>query len=220
MYFLNEGFIINQKDIFYNKEKFDSNKINICFITGHPGSGKTSMAKKLSLENKNIEYCELDKVITNWDLSEKDLKENGDLIYSFFNGVGKEFRYTNKKDWDNDKKWDNRNEFIDGYEALLTKKFIKYSILYAKKHKEKKFIIEGIWIFLFCEPNEFDDYAFFIKGTSLLISKIRAAKRDSVECENYNRIGAFLSILNKEWKNYFLNEKKVLKFYNYFYKKI
>ena len=83
MYFLNEGFIINQKDIFYNKEKFDSNKINICFITGHPGSGKTSMAKKLSLENKNIEYCELDKVITNWDLSEKDLKENGDLIYSF-----------------------------------------------------------------------------------------------------------------------------------------
>ena len=37
---LNESILINEDDIYYNKNKFDSGEINLCFITGLSGSGK------------------------------------------------------------------------------------------------------------------------------------------------------------------------------------
>ena len=41
------------------------------------------------------------------------------------------------------------------------------------------YILDGIWIYLyFDDPSVFEDYAVFIKGTSFLKSKIRAAKRE------------------------------------------
>ena len=36
----NEAYVKNVKDIYYNKDQFDSGEINLCFITGHSGSGK------------------------------------------------------------------------------------------------------------------------------------------------------------------------------------
>lgn len=38
--YITEGVIMNQPDIYYNKDKFDSGDINLCFILGHSGSGK------------------------------------------------------------------------------------------------------------------------------------------------------------------------------------
>ena len=48
---LEEKYIINEKDIYYNKDKFDSKEINLCFITGHSGSGKSTMAHKKEEES-------------------------------------------------------------------------------------------------------------------------------------------------------------------------
>ena len=59
----NEAYIKNIKDIYYNKDKFDSGKINLCFITGHSGSGKSTMANNMS--GNNIEAYELDDVLSN-----------------------------------------------------------------------------------------------------------------------------------------------------------
>jgi hypothetical protein len=73
----------------------------------------------------------------------------------------------------------------------ILKDFINFSKKYAKSHKNKKFVIEGIYLYSF-SPEEFKDYAFYIKGTSALISTIRAAKRDSKEDKGINKIKGFV----------------------------
>lgn len=70
------------------------------------------------------------------------------------------------------------------------------------------------------KPEEFKDYAFYIKGTSLIISKYRAAKRDAkldndkqVDILRYTAKGFF-----KNWKWYFIDEKQINRFRDYFKK--
>ena len=170
--FILENYVKNEPDIYYNKDKFDSGEINLCFITGHSGSGKSTMAKNMS--GGNIEYYELDDVISNkLSFTMENLKEYGDLIYSFFKGPGKKYYYDKE-----DIKFGKVKEIV-GYEYYLIIDFIKYCKSYAKSHKNKKFIIEGIWLYEFIQPSELKDYAVYIKGTSALLSNIRAANRDS-----------------------------------------
>ena len=128
---LNESIIINEKDIYYNKEKFDSGEINLCFITGHSGSGKSTMGR--NMQSKNIEHYELDDLQCIKDRFTMDnLKEYGDLIYSYFNGPGKRFYITHKELVDNN---------IPGseYEDIMYKDFVHYAIKYSNIHKDRKY---------------------------------------------------------------------------------
>lgn len=213
-----EGNIMNQKDIYYNKEKFDSGEINLCFITGHSGSGKSTMARNMSKDD-NIEYYELDDVIANKKyFSMNNLKEYGDLIYSFFKGLGKKYYYD-----ENDIKEGKVKSIGNDYTRLVIQDFVKYAISYANSHKNKKYVIEGIWLYCFIEPSILKDYAVYIKGTSNLISNIRAAKRDSKEDfseKGIERTKAFI----KRAKNFFTKdsfkaEKSINKYRSYFSKK-
>ena len=211
-----ESYIISEKDIYYNKNKFDSGEINLCFITGHSGSGKSTMGRDMSSKSDNVEHYELDDLQCIKDhFTINDLKEYGDLIYSYFNGEGEKF-YLSYKELIERK--------IPGseYEDKLFINFIHYAMKYAKTHKNKKYVIEGVWIFCKDEngkdwfnPEEFKDYAFYIKGTSMIISKIRAAKRDA---ENKKEeIKAFSNnFFKKNWKYYIIDEKSINKFRKYF----
>jgi uridine kinase len=165
---ITEGRLIDKKDIYYNKQAFDDGRINLCFITGHSGSGKTTMAK-----NMPGDMVELDDVIHNYAFSDDNLREYCDLIYSFFNGVGKKYRVHSKDELIELLKSD------DDYEEKITRDFIRYAIAYANSHKDKKFVIEGIWIYLYIKPSELDNYAVYIKGTSAMKSNIRACNRDN-----------------------------------------
>lgn len=215
-----ENYVISGKDIYYNKDKFDSGEINLCFITGLSGSGKSTMAHKS--EDVVTEVYELDDVVENWNFTDSNLKDYGDLIYSFFNGIGKGFRYRSKDDWWNDKTWDNKDPLTNGYEAMITKAFVKYAISYSQSHKDKRFIVEGIYIYSYIEPKQIDAYAVYIKGTSMLISKLRAAKRDSKDAgdNKVNRSKAFAKQFSSNWKFYICNEKKVDDYRKYFSKKM
>ena len=167
---LTEKYFANEKDIYYNKDKFDSGEINLCFITGHSGSGKSTMAGNLSSEN--VESYDLDDVmIGKSGFTMDQYKEYGDLIYSFFNGKGSKY-YTDKT---NSYTYD---EFVKFAKNLIND-FVDFAISYAKSHKDKKFIIEGIWLYEFIDPSKIKDYAVYIKGTSAIISTIRSAKRNS-----------------------------------------
>lgn len=211
---IDESMIINTDDIYYNKDKFDSGEINLCFITGHSGSGKSTMARNLA-DGKTVEYYELDDVVYNkMNFTMENFKEYGDLIYSFFKGPGKKYYYT-KEDVDNGK----IKPVGDNYEELLIKDFINYSIRYTKSHKNKKYIIEGLWLLDFIEPSYLKDYAVYIKGTSLLISTIRAANRDSkYEKEMGNsRIRAWINRVSNI-KNFATCEKDLNKWCKYFSK--
>ena len=46
--FLNEKYLFNEPDIYYNRDKFESGEINLCFITGQSGGGKSTMAISMS----------------------------------------------------------------------------------------------------------------------------------------------------------------------------
>lgn len=170
MEYLEEAYLLNTDDIYYNKNKFDSGEINLCFITGHSGSGKSTMARNMA--KNNIEHYELDDVIYNKEhFSMENFREYGDLIYSFFRGPGKKYYCTPEEC---------RDGRFNGhdYEKELIEDFVNYSIKYAKSHRNKKFVIEGVWLFMNIEPEKLKDYAVYIKGTSALVSTIRASKRD------------------------------------------
>lgn len=210
---IQEKMLLNEDDIYYNKDKFDSREINICFITGHSGSGKSTMGRELS-KDKNTEHYELDDVVTNKDnFTMENLKEYGDLIYSFFNGIGKKYYLTGKE-------LREENKFEGFYEKELIRDFVDYSINYANKHKNKRFVLEGVWIYLFIHPSKLKDSAVYIKGTSRLVSDLRAAKRDSNNEYPDDGLKRFKSYMGRV-KNFFTkeaidSEKAIKQYRDYF----
>ena len=79
---LSESYIKNDEDLYYNKDKFDRGEINLCFINGHMGSGKSTMG--MDMLNNGIEWIELDAIIDNGYYTDEQAKNYSDLIYSFF----------------------------------------------------------------------------------------------------------------------------------------
>lgn len=208
---LNESILINEDDIYYNKNKFDSGEINLCFITGLSGSGKSTMGR--DMQSHGIEHYEMDDLQCIADhFTLNDLKEYGDLIYSYFTGEGKKFYKTLKE---------LKDEQIpeSEYEDKLYPGFVHFAMKYAKAHKDRKFVLEGVWLYnkRWFTPEEFKNYAFYIKGTSVIISHIRAAKRDSKGTGSKFKQGlAFVSCIAKNWKWYIIDESQVNKFRKYF----
>ena len=86
---------------------------------------------------------------------------------------------------------------------------------YAGQYKDKKYIIEGIWIYLyFDDPSIFEDYAVFIKGTSFLKSKIRTMKREMQR--DKETLEDRRQMFGREVRNYLLDEDKINHYRNYF----
>ena len=192
-----------REDALYNKDKFESGEINLCFITGLSGSGKSTMARGL-----NAEHYELDDLLVQYNFSDENLKEYGDLISSFFKGPGKKYRTVTSEDGQTDK-----------YEEGIVRDFIKYAKSYAASHKNNKFIIEGVELIWFINPSELKDYAVFVKGTSVNTSMHRSAWRDSSDAKNrVEKITAYTkNMLNKDRREaYHQRDKDVQKWIDYF----
>lgn len=215
--YLEEGYVKNMKDIYYNKDKFDSGEINLCFITGLSGSGKSTMARGMAKDT--VEHYELDDVIANKvNFTMQNFKDYGDLIYSFFNGVGKKYFVTAE-----DTKKDKSLVTWKDYDKELVNDFVEYSMKYANSHKSRKFVVEGIWLFKYIQPAKLDKYAVYIKGTSGLISTIRAMKRDYNRDKNegikFNqRVSWVMSRLFSDIRRMGEFENKIQNYRNYFSK--
>lgn len=216
---VNEGYIKSDEDIYYNKDKFDSGEINLCFITGLSGSGKSTMGRNMS--SKNIEHYEIDDVILNDNFTMENFKEYGGLIYSFFKGPGKSFKLIKNDDAHNNKVFEDHEE----YEKEITSLFAKHAIAYAKSHKNIKFVCDGIWVFMFVKPNILENCAVYIKGTSSLKSGYRALKRDVENDKQYNpnepKLKKFKRYLGRLKEDIFYakeNQKELKSFRKYFEK--
>ena len=86
---------------------------------------------------------------------------------------------------------------------------------YSRQHREKKYIIDGIWIYLyFDDPSVFMDYAVFIKGTSFLKSKIRAMKREMQR--DKETLQDRKQMFGREVRNYLLDEDKINSYRSFF----
>lgn len=214
---LEEGYVKNMEDIYYNKEKFDSGEINLCFITGLSGSGKSTMARGMAKDT--VEHYELDDVIANKvNFTMQNFKDYGDLIYSFFNGVGKKYFVTAE-----DTKKDKSLVTWKDYDKELITDFVEHSMKYANSHKSRRFIVEGIWLFKYVQPAKLDKYAVYIKGTSGLVSMVRAMKRDYNRDKNegikFNqRISWIMNRLFHDIQRMGEFESKIQNYRNYFSK--
>ena len=211
---INENIIISRNDISYRISQFSSGEVNKCMIVGFSGSGKTTISKSIVKTLDNCELYELDDLISNWDFSDKNLKEYGDLIYSFFqNPKYKKYRLS---------KYEELEQYEETeYELPLIKDFIDYTNEYAKSHTDKRIILEGIWCPYFdINPNEFKDWAVIVKGTSYLTSEIRATNRNLEGQPLVKRIRNFLHNQSPERiKNNSIHMMRgVDKWYNYFKK--
>jgi HAD superfamily hydrolase (TIGR01509 family) len=207
---VNEAVFKNEDDIYYNKDKFDSGEINLCFIIGLSGSGKSTMAH--GMESSNVEAYEMDDVCHSWNFSDDNFKEYGSLIHTFFQGPGKKYRFLTRQEFDD--KY-NTEESKTSYFNPLIRDFIKYAIQYAKSHKNTKYVIEGVQIILL-NPSDLKNYAVYIKGTSLIVSHIRSAKRDSKRSNNPTK--SFVSRITnmKRIKWMLIDNKDLSKWINYY----
>ncbi len=201
----NEAFILSEPDLYYKAENFNSGETNLCFILGHSGSGKSAMAR--TLEGDDMDHIELDDLLLTRDhFSMDDLKNYSDMLYSFFRGEGAKY-YIGVEE---------RNSIPkEEYEDRVFVDFVRFAMDYSKQHREKKFITDGIWIYLyFDDPSIFADYAVFIKGTSFLKSKIRATKRELQR--DKETIQDRKQMFGREVRNYLLDEDKINRFRSFF----
>ena len=200
-----EKYAHTEPDLYYKEASFNSGETQLCFILGHSGSGKSRMAS--TLEGENINHIELDDLLLVKDHFTKDeLADYSDMFAAFFDGVGAKY-YIGLEERDSIPK--------EEYEDKVFVDFVNFAFDYSKAHPDKKYIVEGIWIYLyFDDPSLFDDYAVFIKGTSFLKSKIRVAKREAKrdKAELVDRKQMF----GRETRNYLLDENKIDKYRDYF----
>ena len=200
-----EKYAHTEPDLYYKEESFNSGDTNICFILGHSGSGKSQMAR--ALEGDEIDHIELDDLLLTKDHFMMDeLKDYSDMFYSFFAGEGAKY-YIGVEERDSIPK--------EEYEDKVFIDFVRFAMEYSRQHPEKKYIIEGIWIYLyFDDPSVFEDFAVFIKGTSFLKSKIRTMKReikrDKEELQNRKEM------FGREVRNYLLGEDKIDIYRNFY----
>ena len=200
-----DKYVVSEPDLYYREESFNSGETNICFILGHSGSGKSMMARML--EGDDIDHIELDDLLLIKDhFTMDELKDYSDMLYSFFNGEGAKY-YIGVEERDGIPK--------EEYEDKVFIDFVDFAKDYSKQHREKKFIIDGIWIYLyFDDPSVFQDYAVFIKGTSFLRSKIRAMKREMKR--DRETLEDRKQMFGREVRNYFLDEDKINNYRNFF----
>lgn len=213
---INESYIKNEPDIYYNKDKFDNGEINLCFITGLSGSGKSTMGGKMEKDNKAVTHYQIDDVMANYNFSDNNLKEYGNLIYSYFNGPGKKYRFKSVEEFD--KNLEKYKECKDFFTPFI-QSFIDYSMKYADSHKDERIIIDGIQIYFYKQLSKLEKYAVYIKGTSAAISAIRSAKRDSkISNSKVKNALEFLSTVGSigRIKYFIADEKELSKFRKYF----
>lgn len=162
---VNEGYIFSKDNLYINFDKFKDGKTNICFVTGLSGSGKSTEASKIAKEN-NAEWIELDIFEYCRNFTDEQLKEAGQVFYDYLS--------SHKDIWDKLK-----NNKIHGNDLNAEiSRFIKYCINWCLKHKENKWVIEGVQIFSFIDPKEIKNYPIVFIRASMVKSILQRWKRN------------------------------------------
>ena len=162
---LDENLIFNEKDLEINLDKFENKESNVLLVTGFSGSGKSTLANQLA-SKYNCIYYELDCLdfYLNKSMTKEDAVGNEDGLVAFIDK----------------KKLQPGMDFNNKEISDLYREYIKFLIDYCKSQKDKKFIIEGLQIYECYESGDtfITSCPMIIKGTSGIISAIRAAKRN------------------------------------------
>ena len=165
-----ESLVTDISDIYYNKIPYENGDINLLFIIGYSGGGKSTMSKGEMKFGREV--VDMDKIVLGTAKGDEYFKNMGRFSYSFITGPGKRYRVTGE----NVEALRNNS---DTYRKDISLDLIKYAKEYASSHHSLKLVMEGVWIYRYIEPSSLDKYAIYIKGTSLKTSVSRAIKRDN-----------------------------------------
>lgn len=151
-------------DIKYRFDEWIDSKINVLYITGLSGSGKTTLAKQIC-EQFGANYFELDRIEHYKDYLYKHTDRIDEKLLKKYFELTHESRDVNLMDNKEYGKF-----FMDAYLYLYD---------YTTRHKNAKFVFEGIQIVgrLYNRPELYDS-AIIIKGTSIDDSIQRRRDRD------------------------------------------
>jgi hypothetical protein len=165
---ISENLIFNKEDLEFNVDKFESGESNVLLVTGFSGSGKSTLAAKLAKKYNCVHY-ELD-CLTFYlfgNMTREEAIGNEDGLVAFI-------------DYKNLPQGEEYDDFPESQIEDWIREYIKFLITWCKNKKDQKFIIEGLQIYNVYRDG--DDHItscpMIIKGTSGLISTIRAAKRN------------------------------------------
>lgn len=163
-------------DVYHNIELWESGKSNLLWITGLSGSGKSTISKEIA-EEYGAEYIELDNLqrakMDNWDTTDNEVL---DSYIKSVGGLYNVFPYCNSLStvtWKDIVSKENKchEEFS---------RFFEYLIQYAKKHKDRKFVVEGVQI-AYNTTNamikKISEYPVIIKMNGPLKTEFRREKR-------------------------------------------
>lgn len=190
---LQENLIFNKTDLEFNLDKFESGTTNVMLVTGVSGSGKTTIAQELAAKYGCAHYqldWLTDYIFGGCDIKELlEEREHGLLTYIAKTGLENTYTY---------------DDFSEQELITIIRSYIKFLIAWCKMQSGKKFIIEGLQIYNTYQEGDthITSCPIIIKGTSGLVSAIRAAKRND---------GAFLSNFGPLLKFLFSDNKKIKK---------
>lgn len=204
-----ENIYYDEKDIYYNRDKFERGDTNLCFVIGHSGSGKSTMASRLAELDDSLQICEMDKLYyILWNEIDFSKEEMGTLFDVFMQGEGKRLSQLTS--------YVDMNDPYPFWVRCLAS-FFRFAMDYADCHKDQRFVIEGVQPLEF-NPREFKDYAVYILGSSLINSKLKQAKRDRRKDLNAGHYvhNSYMNYLFDGWEYFEKDEIKLQKFRNYF----
>ena len=163
--------LFSKDDIFYNKEAFIDKKVNVVFVTGMSGAGKTTLSNQLAKQN-NASLISLDD-FDKWDKWSTYDKE--------------QYPYTIEQYLIN--KFKSKKEYED-YIGISDKDYKKYYRAITEmcnwfvdhSNKNMRYIIEGIQIpiIFLLDSSLYSRSSIILKNTSLLTSFLRRIKRDKM----------------------------------------
>jgi uridine kinase len=199
--YLNENYIFNTDNIEINLNRWKKNGDNLLYITGHGGSGKTTLMKEMAQKHK-CEIIEFDTISSALIKGYKNL--NKDKCHPLC------IEYLNKHPLPTNVSWEDIDIFNDE-----CNKFHNWLIKRVKENdcKNSLFILEGQQIFLCLDPELLKDKPIIVMGTSALVSWYRMNKRTSKR-KNINglkKLLLFLSTLHPTYIKKYINDEKKLK---------
>lgn len=163
-----ENMVFDRDDLYINMDKFESGKCNVILVTGFSGSGKTILGSNMLSKYKCDDHFELDALEWwfNGNITIDQLQDGMPPIYEWLIHNKASMNMKNPS-----------NQQI----ALMMDTLIPYVINWCRKHKDKKYVVEGIQLYENWSSSEkcnYLDYPMILKGTSGLKSTYRAMKRN------------------------------------------